>query len=94
MISPRERIGLRGKRDDVDVHGDIHTNVHIPGHGVAKAHHLERAIVSDRAVKVGEAEALDVSGAVPLRLENEAVDTMETAGPYGPAWMPVCPRTN
>ena len=73
-----------------DVHKSVHTHVHTPGQSavVDSAQNLSECA---RAVKAGEAEALDVSSAGPLRLRNPAVDTMDLAGPPGPAWMRLFP---
>jgi excisionase family DNA binding protein len=49
----------------VDVHADVHKNVHIPAQGTAAAPRSGPDTSRTRAVQAGEAEALDMSGAGP-----------------------------
>ena len=71
----------------MDVHADVHTDVHMPGHRVDLQHGHCSEPDGIRAVKAGGAEALDESSACALTARSQPVDTMEKAGPSGPAWM-------
>lgn len=77
--------------DAVDVHADVHRNVHSPGH---RLDHAAWPLFGppegqsgqgrrSRGVRRVERRALTARG-LP-------VDTMEKAGPSGPAWKPPVP---
>jgi hypothetical protein len=61
----RDRVCLSTRCRDVDIHTDVHANVHIPGQGIGTDPMMPALSPYARAVQVGAAEASDVSGAGP-----------------------------